>query len=227
MEFNSAVYVPSDTNVDDFARTLSDEIIDKYEKALLEKMVDSEFSYLSGEDRNKIIDIAMRIACPDSEDILSAVHYNRRRALIEEAVKKYLSENDSIIVDGFIKFRLGDYKDELRRIYHAAVDEFAAEREYEEFLEMLRFFVSVQSPREDIVHIVKKDGELRILNKRKKDITDIYASEFAPEEDLTSEDIALSALIAIAPQMIVIHDDSSADALYKTIEAIFSDVVYR
>lgn len=228
MELFSALCVPPETSIDDFVRDAAEEIICRYEKAMIAKTVSDEFSFASEYDKGEIAAIAEKNASAESGDILASVHYNRRRALIEESLKDYFSENESLNLDGFIKFRLGDYKEELRRLCYAAADDFAAKREYDEFLEMLRFFVSVQSPREELVHVVGKSGGLRILNKRKRDITDIYAAEFAQSgEDLTDEDIALSALIAIAPGTVIIHGERGGNPLYDTIEAIFGEVKYR
>lgn len=228
MELFSALSVPSEISVDEFVRDAAEEIIRKYEKAMISKTVSDEFSFASEADRSEIAAIAVQSASADSGEILASVHYNRRRALIEEALKDYFAENDLLNLDGFIKFRLGDYKEELRRICFSAADEFAAKREYDEFLDMLRFFVSVQSPREELVHVVKKGSELRILSKRKKDITELYAAEFAQSgEELTDEDIALSALIAIAPGTVIIHGERGSNPLFDTIEAIFDEVKYR
>ena len=110
---------------------------------------------------------------------------------------------------------------------HDAADELYAMREYDEFLNMLRFFISVQSPKEMIVHIVKKDGILRILNKRHKDITDLYCEEaLFSGEDFGAEDIVLSALITIAPRKIVIHGKRANERIYDTISSVFPDVEF-
>ena len=101
-------------------------------------------------------------------------------------------------------------------------------REYDEFLNMLQFFVSVQMPKESLVHVVKRNETIRILNRYKKDITDIYSNEFAfSPEDFTHEDIALSALISIAPKSIIIHDKKENDKIYETISLVFPDVEFR
>ena len=153
--------------------------------------------------------------------------YNRRKALIEESALNYLKENSYIILSGFINFRLEEYKNELKKLCHNAAEEFSAIREYDEFLNMLRFFVSVQSPKEKTVHIIKKGDSLRIFNKWHKDITDFYAEEFAfSTEEFTDEDIMLSALITIAPRKIVVHDKRENDKIYDTLSSVFSEVEF-
>ena len=227
MEYGKTVSLPEDVSVDDFAKELSGDIIDKYEKTLLSNMIDSELSFAPREHRMEILEKALREAKPNGDEVLSLIHYNRRKAIIEEDIKEYFKYNNTMNTEGFVRFRLFDYKNELRGIYLAAAEEFASEKEYEEFIEMLRFFVSVQSPKEDTVHLTKKDGELCVQNRHRRDITYKYAEEFTQtDENLTGDDIALSALIAIAPQKITIHDKREADPLYDTIYSIFDDVVF-
>lgn len=227
MDFKTAVILTPDMQTDELAREISAEIMEKYEPQLLKVITQREYSFAPQTDRVRIYDIALENSQPGGERIMNAIHYNRRKAIIEECAENYLKENDVFILDGFINFRLEEYKKELRDIVYSAGEEYVAIREYEEFLDMLRFFVSVQSPREDTVHIVKNGGRLCVLNKRKKDITAVYANEFSEtEEELTNEDIVLSALISIAPLHIVIHDDSDSDKIYETIKEIFSDVSF-
>lgn len=227
MDFKTAVILTPDMQTDELAREISAEIMEKYEPQLLKAITQREYSFAPQTDRVRIYDIALENSQPGGERIMNAIHYNRRKAIIEECAENYLKENDVFILDGFINFRLEEYKKELRDIVYSAGEEYVAIREYEEFLDMLRFFVSVQSPREDTVHIIKNGGRLCVLNKRKKDITAVYANEFSEtEEELTNEDIVLSALISIAPLHIVIHDDSANDKIYETIKEIFSDVSF-
>lgn len=228
MNLNSAVSLPSGAQLDEFAGQISCEIMDKCEKRLIYKITENEFPYAPSSDKREIYNIALKNASPENDDILGVMHYNRRKALIKESALNYLKENNYMIISGFVNFRLDEYKNELRKLCHNAADEFSAMREYDEFLNMLRFFVSVQMPKEPLVHVIKKNDTVRILNKYKKDITDVYSNEFAfSAEDFTHEDIALSALITISPKAVIIHDKKENDKIYETIAAVFPNVEFR
>lgn len=228
MNLNSAVTLPSGIQLDDFAGQISCEIMDKCEKQLIYRITENEFPYAPIDEKREIYNIALKNASPEKDNPLNTMHYNRRKALIKESAAEYLKENNYIIINGFVNFRLEEYKNELRKLCHNAAEEFSAMREYDEFLNMLSFFVSVQMPKESLVHIVKKNGILRILNKHKKDITDVYANEFAfSPEDFTHEDIALSALITISPKNIIIHDQKENDKIYETIASVFPCVEFK
>lgn len=228
MDFNTAVQIPANSNIEEFAQEITSEILEKCEGALLYRITEHEFPYAPVGEQLEIYNTALKNASPESGDVLNTMHYNRRKALIEESALDYLRENNFIIINGFINFRLEEYKNELRKLCHNAAEEVSAIREYDEFLNMLRFFVSVQTPKENTVHIIRKGDALRIFNKWHKDITDFYASEFAfSPEDFTHEDIALSALITISPKRIIIHDNKENDKLYDTIKAVFSNVEFK
>ncbi len=227
MELNTAVNLPKGSDVYEFAMQITGEIMSRYEKPLLRKITESEFYYSPPSERAEILGIALKHASGEGPNAMDAIHYERRKALIREQAEEYLKENNYIIINGFVNFRLEDYKNELKNLCHDAAEELYAMREYDEFLNMLSFFISVQSPKETLVHIVKKDGVLRILNKRHKDITGHYCEEaIFTCEDFGAEDILLSALITISPRKIVIHDLKENERIYDTIASVFPDVEF-
>ena len=228
MNLDTAVTLPAGMHIREFADEITGVIMDRCEKQLIYKITEDEFPYAPDSDKEQIYNIALKNASPESDNALNRMHYNRRKALIEESTLDYLKNNKFIIISGFVNFRLETYKNELRKLCRNAAEEFSALREYDEFLDMLRFFVSVQLPKEPLVHVLRRNGEIRILNKYKKDITDRYSEEFAfAAEDFTHEDIALSALISISPKTIIIHDKKENNKLYETISLVFNHVEFK
>lgn len=227
MDLNTAVNLPADTDVYEFAVQITGEIMSHYEKPLLKRITEHEFPYAAPGERLEIFNLALKHASAESQDAMDTIHYERRKELIKEQALDYLKENSYIIINGFVNFRLGEYKNELRNLCHDAAEELYAMREYDEFMNMLRFFVSVQAPKESLVHIVKSHGVIRIYNKRHKDITDRYCEEaIFSDEGFTREDVILSALITIAPRKIVIHDKCENERIYDTVANVFSDVEF-
>ena len=227
MELNTAVNMPQGPDIYEFAVQITGEIMERFEKPLLKKITESEFYYSPPSERAEILSLALKHASSESTDAMDTIHYERRKALIREQAEDYLRENNYIIINGFVNFRLEDYKNELKNLCHDAAEELYAMREYDEFLNMLSFFISVQSPKEALVHIVKKDGILRIQNKRHKDITDRYCEEaIFEDEGFSAEDIVLSALITISPRKIIIHDKRENERIYDTITSVFPEVEF-
>ena len=227
MNLNTAVNLPAGKDIYEFAVQITGEIMTRCEKPLLKKITEYEFPYVSPAEKAEIYNLALKHASAESSDVMDIIHYERRKALIEEKALSYLKDNNFIIIDGFVNFRLEEYKNELRSLCHDAAEELYAMREYDEFMNMLRFFVSVQAPKEQLVHIVKENSVLHIQNKRHKDITYRYCENTVfCDEDFTREDIILSALITISPRKIIIHDSIDNEQIYETISNVFPDVEF-
>ncbi len=227
MELNTAVNLPADKDIYEFAVQITGEIMSHYEKPLLKRITDNEFPYAPKSERMEIFNLALKHASPESSDAMDTIHYERRRALIKEQTLDYLRDNSYIIINGFVNFRLEEYKNELRNLCHDAAEELYALREYDEFMNMLRFFVSVQAPKEPLVHLIKTNGVMRIYNKRHRDITERYCENTVfSDEGFSDEDIVLSTLITIAPRKIIIHDTPEKERIYDTIVNVFSEVEF-
>ena len=162
MNLNTAVNLPKDKDIYEFAVQITGEIMNRCEKPLIKKITEYEFPYVSPSEKAEIYNLALKHASAESSDVMDIIHYERRKALIEEKTLSYLKDNSFIIINGFVNFRLEEYKNELRTLCHDAAEELYAMREYDEFMNMLRFFVSVQSPKEQLVHIVKENSVLHI-----------------------------------------------------------------
>jgi putative sporulation protein YtxC len=123
-------------------------------------------------------------------------------------VSQYLEQNRQMDLEGFFRFRLKDYFLELNEAVEKAVNNFVMEKEYLEFLKLLRYFVDVQEPKIDEVHV---------LFQTKQDFF-ILDEEFQPikpgqlegvlaqlDQEVEYEDWLLSALITLAPRRIILH----------------------
>lgn len=59
-------------------------------------------------------------------------------------------------LEGFVRFRLKDIIDEIEMAIEMSVDDFIIQKEYNEFIDLLRYFVELQEPRIDLVNVIKK-----------------------------------------------------------------------
>ncbi|MDO4563208.1 MAG: putative sporulation protein YtxC [Clostridia bacterium] len=227
MKYETPIAVPPVCSHEEFAREMGVMLQERYEKEYVNKIIEEDYAFLPPDARREVLKIAIEEI--DDGEMMRVIYKNRRRAIIEREVLEYLKTNDTILPEGFFNFRLSRYHEELRGLCARAADEFRAKREYEEFLELLRFFVSVQISREEIVHVVWSNGEIRIQNRFRRDVTHRYEAEFidlASSEGATNEDLLLSALIAIAPKKIVLHNPPPPEEpIVKTICAVFDGKV--
>ncbi len=133
------------------ADVISDIILNHWEDPLLKEIIRENYYYFGEEERDIIFQYALRHINREGKDSQNTVYWLGRKNRIIQKILDYLDANNWINIDGFIRFRLKDYIGELRDAAEKAVDEFLMEREYREFIQLLKYFVEVQEPR--LVHI--------------------------------------------------------------------------
>jgi len=101
------------------------------------------------------------------------------------------------------------------------------EREYREFIRLLRYFVDIQEPKFNAVHIIAGyDNKYVLLDENKNEITNECLQEFVndiPEGEINYDDLLVSSLITMAPRKLVIHGAKSFrnKELLETIKNVF------
>lgn len=215
------------------ANVVSDLILNNWEKELLLDIVKQNYYYFSPEEQQMIYNIAMKSLNHGSgADNEAFVQYLSRKSLVLQKLLEYINTNDRLIVEGFIKFRLKDYLQELYSVADKAVDDYMLEKEYKEFIKLLKYFVEIQEPRLDTIQvIVGNNNQYKLLDENGKNVSSEYLDGFiidSGDPDINFEDLLISALITIAPNRILIHmagkDNGKA---VETIKSVFgARVIY-
>ncbi len=214
------------------ANVVSDVILNSWEKTLLMDIIRQNYYYFTTEEQQLIYQMALKQLNHDietNEDIF--VQYLSRKSLILQKLLEYLHTNDRLIIEGFIKFRLKDYLQELSAVADRAVDDFMLEREYKEFIKLLKYFVEIQEPRLDTVQVLMQStGGFRLLDANNKNISSELLDGFIIESgdpEINFEDLLISALITIAPNTVVLHmaDNGQHSRTVDTIKSVFGDRV--
>jgi putative sporulation protein YtxC len=152
----------------------------------------------------------------------------RRKHVLEQQLLQLFKEKSEIILEGFLTFRSHDYMEELREVVEYAIDEYMMDRQYQEFISLLQYFVYIQEAKIPAAHLIHKGGhEFLILDDQLKPID---ASEFDAtfkleilEKDINFEDMIVSTLITVSPASIYIHTREPDMTIIKTIMQIFED----
>lgn len=144
---------------------------------------------------------------------------------IADQVSGFLEESRRLAVDGFIRFRLKGYHRFFSRLLDQAVREYRLEQEYQEFIELLRYFVSTQKTRIPVIHVLyfgksrfhlmKEDG----TPLRLKDVEGAVREFMEPT--FSREDLIVSALLSTAPEIVVVHTRQREETIIRTVRKIF------
>lgn len=213
------------------ANAVSDVIVEKWERERIRKMIRESYYYFSPEEQDTILGYAERnLAAPEPAQRPGLYRVSRKSRILHR-LRDYLDQSDELVVDGFVTFRLQDYTEELEDAVDRAVDDFLMEREYREFVRLLKYFVDVQEPRVDRVHVlIKAEGSFRLVDEAGNAIKSEYLEEFVVEmveSEINYEDLLVSALITLAPRQITLHRPQAGewDESVETIKAVFGDRV--
>ncbi|WP_252225935.1 putative sporulation protein YtxC [Caldicoprobacter algeriensis] len=210
------------------ADILSDFIVNDLQHMMIERIIEDEYFYFENEDREQI-----------RQEVLNAVFegkeyeslFNQLREKwhdpIRQRILEHLDTHNELIVEGFIRFRLKDFMKELIETVDKIVEELLVEREYNEFIKLLRYFVEIQEPKVREVHVlvdddrryILLDDSMRVINN---DILKELAREISDTE-MSYDDLLISSLITIAPSKITIHgcDKIKNTELLNTINKVF------
>ncbi|MGE5588201.1 MAG: sporulation protein YtxC [Clostridia bacterium] len=203
------------------ASALADAIVFDVAKGFVARVVRERYPYFDCSEQEKIVACAAAalagrgadgdrgVAGADRDRLDEARVLVRRRNEVLFKVLDYLDTASCLVLDGFVRFRLKWFVEELREAADAAVDDYMIEREYNEFIRLLKYFVDVQEPRIDEVHVVTRPGGLfRLLDSAGKVVDNDYLEGVAPDlvdVEVDYEDLLISALISVSPRKIVLH----------------------
>lgn len=212
------------------ASALADNIVFDIETEIIEKTLRTRYSYFDDGEREKIgeyvLDVLNRRSQGDDQGQVQAI--TRRRNDVLFTLLDYLDTSDCLMLEGFMRFRLKRYMEQIETAADSAVDDFMLEKEYNEFIRLLKYFVDVQEPKIEEIHVIAKpDGRFRLLDQNGKAVDSDYLEGMPLEpgqSDVDHEDLLISALITVSPQKIILHGFQGKNA-NETITRVFDNRV--
>ncbi len=154
---------------------------------------------------------------------------NIKHKYIVKKITNYFKTENQLSVEGFIRFRLKEYRSALHISLCDAVEEFYIEQEYNDFIRLLREYISSKPSMIDLIHIrPENDGFFSFFDFTKTKIridVEKYNDCNQIENFLTKDDILISILIALNPKRIIWHNTEyfNNENLFNTIKLIFAN----
>ncbi|SHG47540.1 putative sporulation protein YtxC [Thermosyntropha lipolytica DSM 11003] len=192
------------------AEILAEHIIKDWEGKLIWKKVLKLCRQYQPAERNAIFKKAYDFLSGfhENESLNLFINFNRKNRIMSR-ILEHIKRSDKIIIEGFIRFGLPDYLQEIDGAVKIAQEEFKNEKEYNEFIRLLQYFVNSQVPKTYEINIMPGpqgsfyfwDGDNAVLEEK---YVDYYRDLCADEVSL--DDVLISVLITIAPRRIVLHN---------------------
>lgn len=210
-------------NIYNFYNSLSDiivnTIVEFYEKNILNYLFNINYFYFSFEDKKIILD-----NCIDS---LSNEFFLERNNYIFAPLLKYIIESKSLVLEGFVNFRLSNYIEFLNELIDEKVNSFLINKEYSEFISLLREYVSDSGYHFGNVHLIYSSEESILIDDDLNIITNnnILNAKYLSDITFSSNDFTLNTLLSILPKHITIHILDKEDDFINTIKSVFEERV--
>jgi len=203
---------------------LADSIINFYETKLLKSIIASNYFYFTDIEQHKILTL-----CIEHLTTKSLEHVIAKKIAISLASEEYFEDNKSLILDGFVRFRVKDYIKLLDSIVDLSVNKFVIDREYSEFIDLLKVYINSKEYGSDIVHLIYKNQESVLLDEFKNVIeldSETLNNKYLSDISFSSNDFALNSLLTLLPKVIYIHVVDVEDEFINTLKLIFDNRVF-
>lgn len=207
---------------------LAEHVVEGQEELLLREGIAHHYGYFSPEEQDEILRHSLQHLAGAKA---TATAREVRLARVKQRFLEYFEGAGEVNLDGFVRFRLKDYLEELDQAIDQAVDDFLLEKEYREFIRLLRYFVDVQEPRLPLAHVFwYGQGHFRIADAEGRSVENAELKEFVVEmmdQDICYDDLMVSGLITLAPTRIIIHgrDEGISDESIRTVVSVFQERV--
>lgn len=207
-------------------------VIDEFYRKEMQGFLSDTYFFLKYDEIKEIKKLSLE-ALKSEGAILNEymVYFRNRKNSIIQKIMECIEENREINIKGFITFRMKELREDLESIIDKVVESYMVEKEYNEFIKLLKYFVEIQDSKIDKINIIiESDGNYIIQDGNGEDIIDMLFSELSEARytgTVSIEDLLISGLITNSPNSIVIHgfENCKNGELLDTIKNVFGDRV--
>lgn len=224
-------YKGTDENLffSNISNILSFLILDIYEDSITRNILQKEYFYFDKFEQSVVLDkfYENRLESIDDFEV-------KENILFEAFYSFFKSSNSSfcckLYLKGFITFRLKKYIDELEAGIDSCVNQYLIEKEYQEFVSLLKIYINSQGYHSDVVHLIYRNSSKNmdsVLLDKDRNVIDtsinLLGAKYLSDISFSSSDMILNTLLNLLPRRIFVHlsDEDDEDEFVETLEAIF------
>lgn len=154
--------------------------------------------------------------------------FTKKERLIKEGIYnriiQCLINDDHIDIDGFLKFRMKELVKHISNLVDIALEEYITQKDHDEFISVLKYFIEIQENRIDTLKIyIKKDNTFVLCDKNDNPIENENDEELINmfiKENLNYEDFLISTLLSLCPKEILIYNIDNGNISKEIVETI-------
>ena len=194
-------------------------VIYEYEDIFLKQIIYKNYFYFSKPEREIILNNCFDIMIESKKNL------RKKYDVLYDIFNNYLILNKNLYLSGFIYFRLQRYFNILNGIIEEAVNSYIIEKEYKEFVSLLKLYINSQKCNYDEIHIIYSNDFTLMLDKNKNIINNsknCFDAKFLSDISFSTNDYTLNTLLNILPSKIYIHlINNTIDEFVQTLILIF------
>jgi len=185
------------------ADAIANVIIEYTKEKFLFKLIKEGYYFLDEIEVKKIFQESQKRL----NELTSAQSFSKVKFEIIKKVLDFLDSNFEFNFEGFLTFRLKDYVKTIQDIVEDVTNKYLLEREYFQFINLLRYFTDIQESKIEHVDVIPTAKMYLLLDREGNEIKDEFYELLSKnfKLNLSKEDILLSRLISLSPQDIVFH----------------------
>ena len=207
-------------------------VIDNYKKKEMFEFLTDNYFFLK---QSEIIEVEEYIdkilKCKNINENDNSIYCLNKINEIINKINECISEKQEINIDGFITFRMRKLTKKIEQIVDKIIEIYLIEKEYNEFIKLLKYFVDLQECRINVVNIIFNDNDsYDIEDENGKSLYKEFLKELNGDEytgNVNDEDIIISGLITSSPKNIIIYNKEKCRCkeFLNTIEKVFGERV--
>ncbi len=210
-----------DSFFDFLSNILANAIILFYEPIKAKRLIHFDYFYFDKNDKDIIFDEYKLLI-----QKISDFEKQQKFALVYSPLRSYIKNHKVVVLEGFVNFVLRDYVAYLRELLQEAVNQFILDKEYIEFVNLLKGYVDSKVPSFESINLIYVNNEAILLSQDGNIIAlDEFDSKYLSDITFSNNDYVLNTLVGLIPNKIYLHLVSPKDNFIKTIELIFGDKV--
>lgn len=204
------------------ASILSFLVIDEIEETLLKRLLIQNYFYFETSERNRIISFYYDILAENFANLLDEKFH-----ILFNCFYNYIFSHKTLELNGFINFRIKDYLSFLDTLLAEAINTFLVEKEYTEFISLLKLYINSQTPCCEKVHVLYSSSHSILLDENQKIINpsdEMFQAKYLSDISFSSNDYTLNSLLSLLPKKIYVHlVNYEPDDFITTLQLIFED----
>lgn len=185
-------------------------VIDEFSEKEMQSFLSDTYFFLKYDEIKDVKKLSME-ALKSEGAILNEymVYFRNRKNSIIQKIMECLEENKEINIKGFLTFRMKELVEDLESIIDKVVESYMVEKEYNEFINLLKYFVELQDSKIDKINIlIQKDGTYLVEDGDGRNIMNTFFSDLSEAKftgTVNIEDMLISGLITNSPGKVTIH----------------------